>query len=144
MHGHPPTLTLPRKGGGDTTAGAGRAQCRFISSSLSTVSISSSFAAAGVPVERGGTAIQNILIAIEEAAADGGDKLQLFATIAGLAVDEFRKLQDADPGIAFTRVIEGLRGVENVLPPGVLRSPRASPARRGPAELRSGKDASAG
>lgn len=80
------------------------------------LSISSSFAAAGVPVERGGTAIQNILIAIEKAAADGGDELALFADVAGLTVEQFRALEATDPGIAFTKVVEGFASVSNVLP----------------------------
>lgn len=80
------------------------------------LSISSSFAAAGVPVERGGTAIQNILIGITEAADENGDKLALIADVAGLTADEFLKLQASDPGIAFTKFIDGLGDVQNVLP----------------------------
>ena len=80
------------------------------------LSIGSSFAAAGVPAERGGTAIQNILISIAQASEEGGDKLALFADVAGLTVDQFQKLQDSDPGIAFTKVVEGFGQIGNVLP----------------------------
>lgn len=80
------------------------------------LSISSSFAAAGVESERGAGAIQKIFIAIDEAAQKGGDELLLFSRVAGLTVDEFTKLQRSDPGIAFTKVVEGLKGVGNVIP----------------------------
>lgn len=78
--------------------------------------ISSAFAAAGVDAERGGTAIQRVLIAIDTAAQTGGPSLQLFADIAGTTADEFKKLVDTDPGIAFAKFVEGLKGIDNVIP----------------------------
>ncbi len=76
--------------------------------------ISSAFAAAGVEAERGATAIQNILIAIQEAAQQGGAKLETFGKVVGLTSKQFADLVKNDPTEAFTRFIESLRGVENV------------------------------
>ena len=78
--------------------------------------ISSAFAAAGVDAERGGTAIQRVLIAIDTAAQKGGPSLALFAEVAGATAEEFKKLVDTDPGIAFAKFVEGLKGVDNVIP----------------------------
>lgn len=78
--------------------------------------ISSAFAAAGVDAERGGTAIQRVLIAIDTAAQSGGPSLALFAEVAGTTAEEFKKLVDVDPGIAFAKFVEGLKGVDNVIP----------------------------
>lgn len=71
--------------------------------------IASAFGSAGVDAERGGTAVQRVLIAMQEAAAKGGEELQLFALLTGQTADSFRDLLENDPAEAFVQVIEGLR-----------------------------------
>ena len=65
-------------------------------------------ASAGVDAEAGGTAIQKVLIEMTRAVAEGGDKLGVFAQVAGLSAEEFRQAFQADAAGAFTAFVEGL------------------------------------
>jgi TP901 family phage tail tape measure protein len=80
------------------------------------LSLSSLAASVTGDVEATGSALQRTFLAIHEASSIGGDadKLQLFADVARLTTDEFTNLAKADPGVAFAKFAEGLRGVENV------------------------------
>ncbi|MDP9192305.1 MAG: phage tail tape measure protein [Acidobacteriota bacterium] len=80
---------------------------------VGVLGLSSAFAAAGVESERGATAIQKGLLTIDEAATEGGEKLQLIADVAGLTVDAFVDLEATRPDLAFARFVEGLGGLDN-------------------------------
>lgn len=78
-----------------------------------TAGIASAVASVTGDVEASSSAIQRTFIAIETAAQEGGDKLQLFANVAGLTVDEFAALAKEHPERAFAAFVEGLADVTN-------------------------------
>ena len=70
--------------------------------------IGAAFASVGVPAERGGTAIQQSLIAMQKAVVEGGAELEIFAAVAGTTVEEFAALFKEDAAEAFVLFVEGL------------------------------------
>ena len=62
----------------------------------------------GIPAERGGTAIQRMFIRMSEAIDGGGEKLEMFAQVAGLSSKQFAELFADSPTKALTRFAEGL------------------------------------
>lgn len=70
--------------------------------------IGTAMSSVGVEVERGGTAVQRVLIEMTKAAAQGGSALGEFAKVAGTTADEFARLFQDDPAEAFVRFVEGL------------------------------------
>ena len=78
---------------------------------LSTADIfgfGTAFSSVGVQAQRGGTAVSKALILMSTAAAEGGEKLEEFAAIAGLTSKEFARTFEEDAGKAFALFIEGL------------------------------------
>lgn len=74
---------------------------------------SAAIAATGQGAESSGTAIQNTMSDIESAVASGGDKLQAFASIAGMSADEFAaSWNDGRASDVMKSFIEGLKGLE--------------------------------
>lgn len=76
------------------------------------LAIATAFSSVGVPAERGGTAVQQALIAMSRAAQEGGDELEAFAEIAEVSVDQFITLFEEDAAGAFQAFIEGLGRIE--------------------------------
>lgn len=72
------------------------------------LAIGTAMASVGVQAEAGGTAIQKTLLKIVAAVAEGGGKLQNFATVAGLSAAQFKDLWEVNAGEAFNRFIEGI------------------------------------
>jgi len=72
------------------------------------LAIATAFSSVGVPAERGGTAVQKAFIAIDEAAISGGQALAVFADVAGVTQEEFRRLAQQDPAKAFELFVTGL------------------------------------
>lgn len=70
--------------------------------------IAASFSSVGVEAEAGGTAVQESLIKINDAVASGNEQLFIFASTAGMSVDDFKTLWEQDAAGAFTRFVEGL------------------------------------
>ncbi len=70
--------------------------------------IAAAFTAVGVPAERGGTAVQKILIAMQEAATGATEELDAFTTVLGLTDREFKNLATNDPSELLIRFIEAL------------------------------------
>lgn len=74
------------------------------------VGISNAFASVGVEAERGGTAVQKVLLGIQQAAVNGGKQLDLFAAITGTTADQFREMVRAGQASeVLVRFIEGLK-----------------------------------
>lgn len=69
---------------------------------------STALASVGVNAQAGGTAISKSFIKINKVVNEGGEKLQLFADIAGLTADEFSTLFRADAAEAFRLFAVGL------------------------------------
>jgi phage-related protein len=70
--------------------------------------IGAAFSSVGVQAEAGGTAVQKVLLAMNQAAIEGGDQLEIFAATAGLSADDFATAFEEDAAGAFTGFVEGL------------------------------------
>lgn len=71
--------------------------------------IAAAMASAGVEAERGGTATSKVLLAINEAATQGGQKLDIFARAMGMTREQFQEIAQTNPGEIFTQFVEALR-----------------------------------
>ena len=72
------------------------------------LAIGTAMSAVGVEAEAGGTALQKVLLAITQSVADGGERLDKFAEVAGMSSSQFAKMWKDDAGGAFTAFVEGL------------------------------------
>lgn len=73
---------------------------------------STAVASTGQNSEAAGTAISKTMSDIEQATAEGGEKLQAFADIAGMSADEFKAAWDSDPSSAMQAFVEGLKAID--------------------------------
>lgn len=62
----------------------------------------------GIQAESGGTAFSRVFVDIANSVATGGDKLQKFADIAGVSVEEFKSGFEDDAAPAIISFVEGL------------------------------------
>ena len=76
-----------------------------------TLAFSASVRATGTEAQAGATALQKFFLALQQAAAQGGTKLNAFANAVGMTGDEFRKLAEEDISNAAATFIEGLDGI---------------------------------
>ncbi len=76
-----------------------------------TLSFAAALSSVGIRAEAGGTAISRVFVDIANAAASGGDQLDLFAKVAGLSSTEFTKAFEEDAAGAIVTFIEGLGGI---------------------------------
>lgn len=70
--------------------------------------IGTAFSSVGVRAERGGTAVQKVLLNMVSAVQNGGDQLVLFAETAGVTAEEFARTFEQDASAAFAQFVEGL------------------------------------
>lgn len=70
--------------------------------------ISAAMSSVGIEAEAGGTAMSLTMKRIGKAVDDGGDKLQLFASVAGMTTEEFAAAWRDDAGAALTTFVGGL------------------------------------
>lgn len=70
--------------------------------------LGTAFTAVGIKAEAGGTSVQKVLNAMTQAAAEGGEKLTIFAEAAGLTAKEFVALRKTDPAKVFALFVKGL------------------------------------
>ena len=70
--------------------------------------IGTALSSVGVQAEAGGSAVQRGLLEINKAVSIGGEKLGIFASTAGLSVEEFSKMWETDAATAFEKFILGL------------------------------------
>ncbi|MEE8466651.1 MAG: phage tail tape measure protein, partial [Dehalococcoidia bacterium] len=72
------------------------------------LAIGGAMTSVGVQAEAGGTAVQKVLLGINQAVIEGGAKLDVFAKTSGLSAEEFGKVWEEDAGEAFNLFVEGL------------------------------------
>lgn len=70
--------------------------------------IGAAMASVGVEAEAGGTAVQKVLLDINEAVITGNKDLELFASVAGMSAQQFARLWKTDAGEAFSLFVQGL------------------------------------
>ncbi len=73
------------------------------------LALSAGLSALGIPAERGSTAIQRTFVDMEKAIEGGGEKLERFAEVAGVTVEEFENLTAVDRLLKF---VDGLGMIE--------------------------------
>ena len=73
-----------------------------------TLALGAAFSAVGVQAEAGGTAVQKILLKMNESVVAGGSKLRAFADTAGVTTEEFARLFREDASRAFELFTLGL------------------------------------
>ena len=72
------------------------------------LAIGAAFSSVGVQAEAGGTAVQKVLIGMNTATIEGGEKLEIFAKTAGMSSEEFVKAWQQNAGKAFGGFVTGL------------------------------------
>jgi len=77
-------------------------------STADILAIGAAMSSVGVEAEAGGTAVQKVLLAMNEAAILGGDNLAIFAETAGLTAGEFAEAWAGDPTSVFEEFVGGL------------------------------------
>lgn len=92
-----------RLAAGGKLAGLTESQILALATAMSSV---------GINAEAGGTAMTQTFNAIEKAVANGGEKLQGFANIAGMSSEEFAAAWENDPITAIQAFIQGLGELE--------------------------------
>lgn len=88
-----------RIAGAGKTIGMTEAQVLGFASALSSV---------GIEAEAGGSAISRVMVDISQSVTDGGDKLALFAKVAGKSTSDFARMFQVDAAGAVTAFISGL------------------------------------
>jgi len=73
--------------------------------------MSASLSALGIRSEMGGSAISRAMITMAKSVAEGGDKLESYAQVSGMTVDEFSESWKTKPVEAMSKVIMGLKGI---------------------------------
>lgn len=81
---------------------------QFEISQAEVLGFGAAFTSAGVEAQLGATALQNALIAIGKAVAEGGRELEVFAETSGKSAEEFAEAWETDAAGAFVDFIEGL------------------------------------
>lgn len=69
---------------------------------------SETLASVGVEAEAGGTALSKVFTSIRDSVIDGGDKLETFASTAGMTSEQFVRAFQDDPATAIASFVEGL------------------------------------
>lgn len=72
------------------------------------MALAASMSSVGIEAEAGGTAMTQTLTEIEKAVANGGDQLELFASIAGMSAREFANLWNTNAVSAIQAFVSGL------------------------------------
>ncbi len=70
--------------------------------------VASSLSSVGVEAEAGGTAVSKLFTTMNDAVIDGGKKLETFAKVSGMTVEEFSRLFREDAAGAVTSFVEGM------------------------------------
>lgn len=76
------------------------------------LSFAGALSSVGIRAEAGGTAISRVMLDMSGAVDMGGEKLQGFADVAGMSVDQFRTAFEEDAAGAILSFIEGLGQIQ--------------------------------
>lgn len=92
-----------RLSGAGTQIGMSEGQVLGLSTALSSV---------GIEAEAGGSAMSKVMIDIASSVDKGGDRLEKFASVAGISADQFAAKWRSDPGEALAAFVSGLANAE--------------------------------
>lgn len=77
-------------------------------SETDVLALSNALASVGIEAEAGGSAVSSVMIRIANAAQDGGDAIEGFASVAGVSADDFTAHWQRDPVSALNLFVQGL------------------------------------
>lgn len=77
-------------------------------STSSILAIGAAMSSVGIEAEAGGTAVQKVLLSMNEAAILGGENLAIFAKTSGISASEFAEAWESDPTSVFEEFVGGL------------------------------------
>lgn len=86
---------------------AGAGQIAGLSTS-DIFAIGAAMSSVGVQAEAGGTAVQKVLLAMNQAVATGSDQMEIFAGVAGQSTEDFAESWEKDAAGAFNDFVSGL------------------------------------
>lgn len=84
--------------------------------STEIMGIATAFSEVGIQAEAGGTAVQRVLIDMNNAVQFGGQQLANYAALLGMTADEFTKLWKANPAEVFSQFVESLKQAKTEAP----------------------------
>jgi TP901 family phage tail tape measure protein len=70
--------------------------------------ISAAFSSVGIQANAGGTATSKAILDMSQAAINGGEKMEIFAALAGIEAENFGAAWEEDAGAVFAKFVEGL------------------------------------
>lgn len=74
--------------------------------------LSTALSSVGIEAEAGGSAMSKVMIDIASSADKGGERIGMFANVAGMSADEFTAKWKSDPGAALAAFVKGLANAE--------------------------------
>jgi len=77
-------------------------------SAADVAGIATAFTSVGVEAQMGGTAVQKVLIAMNQAVISGSEELGTFAKVLGVSTDEFGRMVEQAPAETFVQFVEAL------------------------------------
>lgn len=84
-------------------------------SAQDTLAYATALSSLGIEAEAGGSAVSRTWTKLQNAASQGGESLEAFASISGMTADEFKQEWDSDPGSAFNAFIKGLSESKDII-----------------------------
>jgi TP901 family phage tail tape measure protein len=75
--------------------------------------LSTALSSVGIEAEAGGSAMSKVMIDIASSVESGGEKLDKFATAAGMSAQDFAKQWKTDPASALASFVKGLSNAES-------------------------------
>lgn len=78
-----------------------------------TLGLAAALSSVGIEAEAGGSAISKVMVEIASQVETGGDKLDTFASVAGVSAERFSQHWRSDPGAALALFVAGLSEMES-------------------------------
>lgn len=75
--------------------------------------LSTALSSVGIEAEAGGSAMSKVMIDIAASVEQGGERVAMFAKVAGVSADEFAQKWKSDPAAALSLFVKGLSNAEN-------------------------------
>lgn len=77
-----------------------------------TLGLATALSSVGIEAEAGGSAVSKVMIDIAASVEEGGERVEQFATVAGVSAQDFTKQWKTDPGAALAAFVKGLADAE--------------------------------
>ena len=74
--------------------------------------LATALSSVGIEAEAGGSAMSKVMIDIASSVEEGGERLEMFAKVAGVSADSFSQKWKSDPAAALSLFVKGLANAE--------------------------------